>query len=210
MTASAPAEQMSILEMASPRLRTLLNAQPVLLRELTNSLATTFAHKRIRLFYFYSNASETRSFHMYPDTSTIFIYIPQDLVPLDEYLLLLYESINATHESDFVSVYQKASAGKIGRSDFAREILKVEFETVLQVRKKLRGFALDTENSLYYDRFKKCPDNFEDFLLDVKKPSAKGDVFSFYERQYDSLIESGKEGDGSKSSTGIEAGSRTK
>lgn len=192
--ASSSAQESQILNTISPKLRAFLTEQPAALNELTNALTHTFSGKTVRLFYFYSNdESEPKAFHYYPNTigmADVVICTRENQQPLDEFITILFEVVNARGESRFSQLVESARAGTVSKTEFARGILKAEFEASKATRDALRHLKVSKQDqaaSYYYGRFTGCPNEFEEFLSYSKKISPLRDASKEYELKYDSL-----------------------
>jgi hypothetical protein len=180
--------------MVSPKLSKFLSDYPQAQRILTNAFSNAFSNKSFALFYFYSNVeSHPRAFHYYPDTAgwpRVVLCIRENQSPVDEFITLLFETLNSKGESVFTNLEQKAYLGTISKEQFAKEILKCEFDVTKSTRHTLLGLKLknrEKNGSYYYHRFVECPTNFDDFLSYSKKVSPDRDAMKEYELKYDWL-----------------------
>jgi hypothetical protein len=161
---------------------------------LTNAFSSAFAKKTVGLYYFYSyDESQPRSFHYYPDNvgwPEVVLCVRENQNPMDEFITLLFETLNSKSEDGFTKLGQEAYLGTISKEQFAKEVLRYEFETTKNTRAtllKLKFGKKETKDSDYYRRFIECPTNFDDFLSYSKKVSQSRDVMKEYELKYDSL-----------------------
>jgi hypothetical protein len=178
----------------SPKLRQFLSDHPLAAKTLTNTISKVFSNRTVDLFYFYDDDDHTKppAYHYYPHkpgNAEVIICVRENQAPLDEYLCLLFESLNSRSEANFVKLTQEAREGKISRDAFAREILRSEFTASLDTRTAMMNLNLDksdTIGSYYYKRVLNSPGKFDDFLLYIKKDS-KRDVFKEYQEKYDEI-----------------------
>ena len=194
LCSSSWGQQSNILSTVSPKLRTFLAGRPAAAQTLTATFSSAFTNKTVRLFYFYpDNKSEPRAFHFYPDMvgmADVLICVAENQDALDEFISILFESLNTKGETRFAKLDQDAKSAKISRAEYAREKLKVEFEAEKRTRDLLLALKLskkETAGSVEYGLYVGCPDKFEDFLPYLKRVSRQGDVFQVYELLYDSL-----------------------
>lgn len=174
--------------MLSFKLRRFLSDNPNASRALSNAVTTAFAHRSIRLYYFYSDDERLRrAFHSFPDESSVSICVRENQSSVDEFLCLLFEVINSTSEKQFEEIYRAAEAGTVTKQDFAKGIAQAEFKTTKQVRELLKTIGIHSEDSYYCKAFLHCPDTFDDFLLYSKKVSRGIDPLGEYESQYDAI-----------------------
>ncbi len=175
----------------SPKLRKYLANNPAALKTLTNSLSEAFVGKTVRLYYFYTqDESEPKAFHTYPDKSVVWIGVRENQNACDEFITILFEVINSKSEARFRKLFQDAQARSVSKAEFAKQVLRVEFEAMKGTRDVLRTLNLSEKeraDSYYYKPFAQCPDSFEDFLAYSKKISPKRDALKEYESKYDSL-----------------------
>ncbi len=162
---------------------------------LTNAFATAFSNRTVRLYYFYSSdPAERGAFHYYPNVAgmaDVFICVKEDSPPLDEFLYVLYETLNSKGESRFQELTERAKVGAIARTDFARAVLRLEFEAVKSARHVLSSLNLskkDSAKATSYQRFIAAPLEFEAFLEYQKKLfPAHHSPLEEYESRYDWL-----------------------
>ena len=191
---ASSAQETNLLGACSPKLRKFLTDHPVALKELNHAFSGAFTGRTVRLNYFYSDDEhEPRAFHLYPQTAglpDVYICVRENQLPLDEFTSMLFEILNSKGEPRFEQLFKDAKAGTISRSEFARAILKVEFEAAKTTRDLLGRLELgkkDIAKSYYYGRYRELPDDFEGYLLYIKRVSPKMDAIGGYELQYDSL-----------------------
>jgi hypothetical protein len=199
LCSSSWAQQSNILSTVSPKLRTFLGGRPAAAQTLTAALSSAFTNKTVRLFYFYPDkeseprAFQPRAFHYYPNMvgiADVLICVAEDQDPLDEFISILFETLNTKGETRFAKLDEDARSAKISRAEYAREKVKVEFEAEKSTRDLLVALKLskkETAGSVEYGLYLGCPDNFEDFLPYLKTVSRHGNVFQAYELLYDSL-----------------------
>jgi hypothetical protein len=176
--------------MLSPKLREFLDHNASAAQLLDNVLSEAFTNRSLQLYYVYS-PSQPLACHYYTETNGVVIAIREDQQILDEFLCLVYESLNSENEADFQELFHRAELGTISKEDFAHEILRVEFKSAKQAKtliSKLKLPKKETSKSYYYKRFIGCPDSFEEFLASIKKDSTNGqDAIKDYEMKYDLL-----------------------
>jgi hypothetical protein len=183
------------LSSLSPNLRKFLSDHPTAWKAFTNAASGAFSGKTARVYYFYSdNPDERRPSHFYPDTAgmpDVVICVAQDSYPLDEFIGVVYETLNSRGEDRFRALSAKARAGTITRGDFAKEVEMVEFEALKSTRDLLRQVKLtkkEISKSHYYHYFFEMPDDFEGFLSYEEHLFPPGDpAMREYELSYDRL-----------------------
>jgi hypothetical protein len=175
----------------SPKLKEYLTANPAALSVLTNSISEVFASKTVRVFYFYAeDEAEARAFHTYPEASVVWIAVRENQESCDQFITLFFEVLNAKNGDTFRKLFRDAHAKSVSKAEFARQILRAEFDAVKRTRDVLRTLNLsekDRAESYYYNRFDQCPNKFEDFLAYAKRVSPRRDVLKEYEARYDAL-----------------------
>lgn len=189
---SSWAQQTNILSSASPKLRQFLIDHPTASKLLTNTLSEAFSDRTVQLYYFYSDdESVARAVHYYPHESAVVIAIRENQEPSDEFFCLIFEMLNSEGEKRFQRIFKKAASGTMSRTDFANEMLKVEFEAVKRMRDLVGNLKFNDKEiakSHYYKRFIECPNKFEDFLAYTEKLSSPHQSpAKEYEAQYDLL-----------------------
>ncbi len=191
---SSWAQESKLLSNLSPKLGKFLADHPTAMKTLTSALADAFSGRTYGLYDAYSDdESEARAFHFYPDTPglpDVLICVRENQLPFDEFASMLFEIVNSKGENQFAKLCQQAKAGSISRSDFAREILKVEFGATKTTRDLIAALKLDKKEMAqthYFSKFMECPNTFEDFLTYPKEDSHHRDVLKEYESKYDAL-----------------------
>jgi hypothetical protein len=188
-------QQSNFLSTVSPKLRTFLRAHPPAAKTLTAELSSAFTNTTVRLFYYYPDKEfKANAFHFYPNMvgmADVHICVAEDQYPLDEFISILFETINTKGVTRFAKLDEDAISGNISRTEYAREKLKVEFEAEKNTRDLLVALKLskkDIGGSVEYGLYVGCPDKFEDFLPYLRRVHRHGDVFYHeYELLYDSL-----------------------
>ena len=187
-------QQTNLLNTVSPKLKTFLARHPAAVQTLTIAFSGTFTNKTARLFYFYpQKGADGRAFHFYSSMvglADVLICVPEDQDPLDEFIAILFETLNTKGEARFIKIQQDARVGTISKSEFARETLKVEFEAEKATRDLLVALKLskkEVANSVEYPLYIGCPDNVDDFLPYLKRVNRHGDALQTYESLYDSI-----------------------
>ncbi len=139
---SSNAQEVKLMSGLSPKLRIFLMEHPPARTVLTNAIVETYSKKTVSLYYFYSDdVSVPRAGHFYPNTvamPNVVIYIRENQSPADEYVCVLFEVINSQAEKRFLQLVQDAKDGTVTKSQFAREILKAEFDAAKRVRDIVR------------------------------------------------------------------------
>jgi hypothetical protein len=130
-----------------------------------------------------------RASHYYPSTTSVTIIVRENQSPCDEYISLLFEVLNSQGESRFQQLVEMAKAGAISRREYATEVLKQEFVATKNARDLIGNLGFgnkEIEESYFYNRLIKCPDEFEGFIPYLKKVSPqRGDPYEGYEKFYD-------------------------
>lgn len=189
---SSFAEESKILGTFSPKLRQFVIGHPGALQILTNTLSEAFSNRTVQLYYFYSNdKSLPVSYHYYPSESAVGICILENQTPLDEFSTFVFEAVNSEGEKHFQELSHRAEVGDISRTDYATEIMRVEFTAVKRTGDLLCNLKPNDKeifDSHTYKHFFECPKKFEDFLIYTKNISLpERDPFEEYEAQYDLL-----------------------
>jgi hypothetical protein len=204
---ASQAQEQNILNTVSPKLKKLLNDNPAALSALTNILAEAFSTNSVQFFYFYSDdESKANAFHYYPNTgglADVLICVRENQTPLDEFISLFYEAANTRGQERFRNLVKQAKANTISRAEFAKEILKVEFEADKRTQTMLtllKPTKKESANSYYYPRYAKLPSEFEDYLSWIRKISPQRNAIKEYESQYDWLQKTSKDPTGQTNS----------
>jgi hypothetical protein len=178
----------------SPKLGKFMSDHPQAEKILTNAFSNAFSKKTVGLYYFYSyDESQPRSFHYYPDNAgwpEVVLCVQENQKPIDEFITLLFETFNSKSEGGFTNLAQEASLGTISKEQFAKEVVRYEFETTKNTRVTLLTLKFEKKEikeSDYYSIFIACPTNFDDFLSYSKKVSQNRDPMKENELKYDSL-----------------------
>ncbi len=192
LCASAVAQQGDVSTIVSPKLREFLGKNQKALHVLTNTISEAFSNRTFQVYYFYSDDDSIgRASHYYPDESVVGILIRENQQPLDEFISLLFESINSTSEKHFQQVFEKVKSGAISKSDFVKEMDRTEFIAIKRTRDALKGIPVtknEAGESYFYKRFVECPDGFDDFVAYSKKvASPHRDTTKEWEAKYDFL-----------------------
>ena len=188
------AQQSAFESRMSPKLRQFMTDYPAALKSLTSSFSEVFSNRTAWVYYFYlDDESEARAYHFYPNTldlPQVVICVRENQQRLDEFITLLFETLNSRGERRFATLFEEARAGSISKGEFAREILRVEFEATKSTRDLLLALKFnrkETSRSHYYRLYVECPSGFEDFLSYPKRVSGKRDAIKEYEAKYDSI-----------------------
>jgi hypothetical protein len=188
---SSLAQDEKPLSNLSPKLREFLIEHPVVLRKFTSVLSETCSGRTVLFYYFYSeDESVPRAYHDYPDESHVAIYVRENQQPLDEMLCLIFERWNSTNEKQFTELWDKAKSGAMTRSEFTREVGRLEFGATKKTRDLLKDIKLsrgEKNKSHYYKLFLGVPDEFDEYLAYLKKLPSSRDVVKELETKYDQL-----------------------
>lgn len=190
LCSNALAQKSEWLSHFSPGLRSFLTIHPGDFQALTNILSEAFTNRYVRFYYFYTeDESVPIAGHFYPDTWNVFIVIKANQAPVDEFLEVIFESINSEGEQHFNELASEARAGTITKTTFALEAIKQEFLALKRTRDLLNKMTLtqkEISTSSEYTKIRGTPDRFEDFLLYLKSvDSSRKDLIKEYESKYD-------------------------
>lgn len=191
---SARAEENWLFSQLSPDLQKFMAAHPAALTILSNSFSESFSNRPVGLFYFYStNETVARAAHFYPGAAgvrEVFICVQENQHPIDQFITLLFEIVNARNERQFKSLMDDAYNDSVSKEVFVSTIGRLEFAATLDTRAlliPLRFSKKEIKQSDYYKRFLNCPTNYEAFLAYQKDTRSKRDPDKFYEAEYDQL-----------------------
>lgn len=183
-----------LLSTVSPQLKGFLTDHPMAVKMLTNAFAEAFSKRTVRVYYYYTDDdTEGRAAHFYPGSigiSDVVIQVRANQKPVDEFICILYETLNTEQEKRFKELWQQAKAGTVSREEFARGIVKTEFEVAKRTRDLIHTLELDgqaKEGADLYPRAFECPDKFEDYV-GYERRMNKVDPFLEYELKYDALL----------------------
>ena len=188
----------NFLTSVSPNLKKFLIGHRPAMHVLTNALAETFSNRTVRLYYYYSDDPDDRGAgHFYPNTvgmPDIVICVAQNAYPVDEFIGILYETLNSRGQKRFEELVGKARSGTISKPDFAKGILKIEFDALITARELLLRVRLgkkEIKHSHYYRSFVDMPTDFDRYLTWQKSlfPTNHGPMEE-YESNYDLLRKS--------------------
>lgn len=162
---------------------------------ISSSVSEVFSNRTVSLVYFYSDdSSEARAYHFYPNTlglPEVVICVRENQTPLDEFIDLYFETLNSRGEKRFAAIQDEVRTGKISKDDFVRELLRVEFDAIKDVRDSLLMLKFsrkEISGSHGYQQFAECPREFEEFISYTKRLNkGKRDIVMEYGEQYDSL-----------------------
>lgn len=188
------AQQSSLESRMSPKLQQFMKDHPAASASLRSSFFGTFSNRTVWVFYFYAgDDSEARAFHFYPNTiglPEVVICVCENQQPVDQFITMLFETLNARGEKRFGELVDEATAGSIPKAEFVREILRQEFEATKRTRElvlAIRFSRKEKSASHYYRIYAECPTTFDGFVSYTKRVSGKRDVIKEYEAKYDSL-----------------------
>lgn len=178
--------------MCSPKLRKLLEEHESAAQSLSNAVAEAFSHRSLRLYYMYStDEAAPPASHYYPDQGVVAILLVENQEPIDEFITLLYEVINSKGEKRFKELCDRAITGDISRTNFAYEVLRMEFKAAKETRDVLRSVSFnksEISKSHQYTRLALCPDDYVEYLAYTEKLGfPKRDPIAEEELKYDSL-----------------------
>jgi hypothetical protein len=178
----------------SPKLRQFLADHQDATKILTNAISEIFSNRTVGVYYFYSyDETKPRAYHYYPNVVSepqVVICVRENQEPVDEYITLIFEMVNSTGEKRFAKLCDDARAGRVPKKEFAREILKIEFETIQGTRERVMALKIggkETIESFCYKRYLECPNKFEDFLSAMEKDPGSPNPLKEYEAQYDAM-----------------------
>jgi hypothetical protein len=191
---SARAEENWLFNQLSPDLQKLMVAHPEALTVLSNAFSESFTNRSVGIFYFYStNETVARAAHFYPGAAgvrEVFICVQENQHPIDQFITLLFEIVNARNERQYKNLADDAYNGSVSKEVFVATIGRLEFAQTLDTRAlltPLRFSKKEIKRSGYYERFLNCPTNYNEFLVYEKKSRSKRDPDKFYEAEYDEL-----------------------
>lgn len=188
------AQQSLLKSRMSPKLQQFMKGHPAAWAALQGSFSETFSNSTVWIFYFYADKdSEARAFHFYPHTKglpKVVLCVCENQQPVDQFISMLFEAINARGEKRFTELVDEARAGSIPKAEFVREVLRQEFEATKRTRDLILAIKFSRKEksaSHYYRLYAECPTTFDEFIAYTKRVSGKRDVMKEYEAQYDSL-----------------------
>jgi hypothetical protein len=188
---SCRAQGTNIYSMMSPKLRQFLADHHRASKSLSEALTEAFTNRTVQLFYFYTDdKSAPRAAHYYPTESSVCIDLCENQEPSDQCICLIFEVLNSEGENEFEKLSEKAQSRAISRGDYAKEMLRQEFQAVKRMKALLQHFRFsksEIEKSDYYNLFVHCPDSFGGFLSYSKKIFPRRDIMAYYEQVYDSM-----------------------
>jgi hypothetical protein len=190
---SAWAEESWLFSRLSPDLQKFMVAHPAALTVLSNAFSESFSNRSVGIFYFYStNEAEARAAHCYPGAGApeVFICVQENQHPIDQFITLLFETLNARSERQFKNLMDDAYNGAVSKDVFVATIGRLEFAQTLTTRALLTPLHFskkEIKQSGYYERLLNCPTNYDGFLEYQKNTRGKRDPDKFYEDEYDQL-----------------------
>lgn len=174
----------------SPKLRHFLTTHVEASRAIDQIILKAFTNRELQLYYFYSeDEGIARAFHYYPQTNAVVIVIRENQEPTDEFLCLLFEGLNSENEVRYQEICQDAQRKVISKSEFARQMIQVEFAALKQAQKIVEDLKLmdnEKNRSVMYKKIMNTPDRFEDFISNSKTIAGR-DLIKEYELKYESL-----------------------
>lgn len=180
----------NILDMTSPKLQQFVESNRQALHALTNCFADAFSNRDIQIYYFYTKDNAVPRASHYPDEAGVSIMIRENQEPFDEFICLYFEAVNSKSEKNFLELYAQAESGAISKTNFVREMRRVEFTATKTTRDLIKGIKFNEDlisRSYFYKRFNDCPSEFDKFLEYQIKISPHRSVVKELEEKYDSL-----------------------
>ena len=192
---SCPAQGTNLLMACSPKLRKLLAAHPEAFTAFTNACCLATRTNSVALIYFYSeDESQARGRQFYPHAAgqpDVVICVRENQQPWDQFICVVGELLNVLSRASYEELLARAKTGTISRSDFPREINRVEFErTIRPMRDLLARMKLtkkEKAQSYFHPKFLGYPNDFEAYLSYQKKTSPHRDLTRQYQEEYDQL-----------------------
>ncbi len=192
---SSGAQDTNFLSSVSPNLKKLLSDHPKALTVLTNALSQAFSNRTVKLLYFYSDNPNQRSAgHFYPNQigmPDVIICVAEGSYPVDEFIGVLYETLNSEGKNHFQDLVEKARAGTVSRADFAKQVSRLEFDALLSTRELITHLGLsnrETRKSHLYRQFVDMPSDWEKYQSYLRSLyPANHSPIEEYESQYDLL-----------------------
>src|SRR5579859_861371 len=171
--AATAASATDLRSMCSPKLRKLLDEHESAAQTLSNAVAEAFSNRSLQLYYMYStNEAVPPASHYYPDPGTVGILLVENQEPIDEFITLLYEIINSKGEKRFKELCDQAMTDDIPRTNFAYEVLRMEFQAAKETREVVRRAKFNKSEISKSHQFTKlalCPDDYAEFLSYTEK-----------------------------------------
>lgn len=185
------ADNAAFFDQLSTKLRSFLATNVAASNALNEVVTTQQAVGTATVWYFYTTDKTRPTAAHYPlGATSVSIVINADQTPMDEYVDLLFELINVRHADQFREVLAKAADSKIPKSEFPREILKIEFEAMQKTKelvRKLKFSPKDVEASDELKHLFKSADTFDAFYAELKMRAKDGkhDPIKDYETQFE-------------------------
>jgi hypothetical protein len=181
----------SFIDSLSPKLQLFLKQHSSISNSFVESSREVLQTRRVQLYYFYAaDPSVPPATHYDAAVNSTAIVVKENQEPLDECVCILFELINSTHESQFSQVVKKAYSGELSKSEFAKELLKIEFSSTIKVQKLLKTEKFEsqeTKSAEHYNRLLACPTKFDDYLKFIETTPSRNPVKE-YESQYEDLV----------------------
>jgi hypothetical protein len=188
----AHADEEKNLESFSPPLREFLKEHSQAKEMLISALDQAVNTKSLEIYYYYSeDASRERAYHLYPNASTLVISVRENQLPIDQFFCFLFEALNAKGEPRFKALFEDVKSTRISREDFPLAVLKIEFSAQLMIKKLIQLLPFtekEKADSYFYGRVVNAPDDFDSFLLYLKKVSPNRHPIEDYKIRYDLLL----------------------
>lgn len=193
MANPAKATTAEFVNALSPQLRQFLRDHVAASNYLTGILDVQTSVRSLGIEYT-NDLRGTTACHVSPKPDLSVIWICKDQQPIDEYLDVVFELFNSSHEEKFRKVEDEARAKRISRRNFVKQIVKIEYESHAKLKSDLpllKFSAKDIAASSNYEYgFVNGPGNFEDFFSWVKNGSGPDELPKTWDYgvMYDSLI----------------------
>jgi hypothetical protein len=194
ISCSSWADEGWLFNRLSPDLKKFMVAHPAALTVLSNSFSEAFSNRTVSVFYFYStNEAEARAEHIYPGAAgvpDVLICVRENQHPLDQFITLLFETLNSRGERQFKNLTEDAYNGSVSKDVFVNTIRRLEFAETVNTRALLVPLHFskkEIRQSRYHKLYMECPLDFEGYIAYSERIRGKLDPVKFYENEYDEL-----------------------
>jgi tetratricopeptide (TPR) repeat protein len=187
--ASVSDMQTAFVKSLSPQLQKFLRENPSASKYLNSILEVQLQVRSISVVYTNDLAGPTAD-HYCPKPDRAVIELENNQAPLDEYLGLVYELFNSSHNEKFQELHDKARAKKIPKRDYVRALISVEQESYMKLKSDLPHVnfsAKDIAASATYESHLNVPENVEEFFLKTKNAPEEWSPPRDYGEMYDRL-----------------------
>jgi hypothetical protein len=109
---------------------------------------------------------------------------------LDQFISLLFETLNSRGEKQFRNLFEDAYNGSISKDVFVNTIRRLEFAQTLNARALLLPLHFskkEIKQSHDYKILMDCPLDYQGFLAYLKVVAPKRNMVEEYEDEYDEL-----------------------